>query len=479
MTEMGSSIDLPNADDDAIWHKPHMKRLKEAVETQALLESWFPPTGPNTPIELFEGTVSIEANGSRIPAFGRVRLEWLPTPQLMISYHCTQPGAQIAVLQAHSSGEGPTVTPEIDSVPRPPQGTWSPDTTAPVHADDEQCASTVQVLPAGNGTVVEVSFLVANLTPVMNAHWLAAERASWTGRTVLRGGGWLVVLDAPSSRREVRDNLQRRGGYATTHVGRLVRENGADFTPAEAAEVLNALRYTLSFAVGRWVAPILPVGLDAEGEAVWTVWHSGELVHPYNRGGHELADIMTRAHIPDLFTAFMSVWADDFGRDVLCRAVDYYIEACDPNPCELAVSAAQSALEMLAYVVLVEEGTMSKTQFKKLGAAGTRRSLLDSCAINTDYPANLMLLKKAGTDLQYDDSVKLLTEMRNTVIHPSRENESFSGEAWTEAWLLSLSHLLLAILSYVRYDGTYRDPLAETKYVGVVAKVPWANGRQA
>ena len=478
MTGMGRKIDLPGACDDAIWLKPHMKRLKEAVETQAPLEPWFPLTEPNAPIELFEGTVSIEAGGSRFPAFGRVRLEWLPTPQLLVSYHCTRPDAQIAILDAYVTGDGPTVTPEIDAVPRPPQGTWRPDIDAPVYAEDERCANTVQVLPADDGTLVEVSFLVANLTPVMVAHHLTAGRASWTGRTVLRGGGWLIVLDAPSSRSEVRDSLRRRGGYAATHVGLLVREDGADFTPDEATEVMNALRYTLSFAVGRWVAPILPVGFDAAGEAVWTVWHRGELVHPYHRGGHELADIVTPAHIPELFTAFTGVWGDDFRRDVLCRAVNYYIEACDPNPCELAVSSAQSALEMLAYVVLVEEGAMSKKQFKTMGSAGQRRSLLDSCSIETAYPANLTLLEKTGTNLQFDDSVKLLTEMRNTVIHPSKENESFSIGVWSEAWLLSLRHLLLVILSYVRYNGTFRDPLAEEKYVGVVTPVPWADEEQ-
>ena len=478
MAKMGGRIDLPDADDDAIWLKPHMKRLREAVETQAPLTPWFPLTEPNAPIELFEGKVSIEASGSRFPAFGRVRLEWLPTPQLRVSYHCTEPNAQIATFSAHAAGDDWTATAEIDAVPRPPQGTWSPDIDAPVQAEDERYAHTVQVLPAGDGTLVEVSFLVASLTPVMAAHHLTAGRASWTGRTVLHGGGWLIVLDAPSSRREVRDSLQRHGGYAATHIGLLVREDGADFTPDEAIEVMNALRYTLSFAVGRWVAPILPVGFDPAGEAVWTVWQRGELVHPYHRGGHELADIVSPAHIPDLFTAFTEVWADDFRRDVLCRAVNYYIEACDPNPCELAVSAAQSALEMLAYLMLVEEGTMSKTKFKDAGSAGRKRSLLDSCSIEAAYPANLTLLEKTGTDLQYGDAVKLLTEMRNTVIHPSKENESFSVEVWSEAWLLSLRHLLLAILSYVRYNGTYRDPVAEDKYVGVVAPVPWADKEQ-
>src|SRR5829696_6151591 len=39
--------------------------------------------------------------------------------------------------------------------------------------------------------------------------------------------------------------------------------------------LLTALHVGMSFALGRWAAPMLPVGEDSAGKVVWEDWHPG------------------------------------------------------------------------------------------------------------------------------------------------------------------------------------------------------------
>lgn len=67
----------------------------------------------------------------------------------------------------------------------------------------------------------------------------------------------------------------------------------------------------------------------------------------------------------------------------------------------------------------------------------------------------------------------MVTRMRNGVIHPKRTNAAFTPWEWLDATHLSLHYLILGILAYVGYQGSYRDPLDFAKPWGEVTKVPW------
>ena len=60
--------------------------------------------------------------------------------------------------------------------------------------------------------------------------------------------------------------------YLLTHVGELRRADGASFDVAAATEVLFGWQLAMSFALGRWVAPAVPVGFDQDGRRVWEQW---------------------------------------------------------------------------------------------------------------------------------------------------------------------------------------------------------------
>lgn len=52
----------------------------------------------------------------------------------------------------------------------------------------------------------------------------------------------------------------------------LHRADGSGFTADQARPILEALHMGFSFALGHWVAPMLPVGLDSQGHIVWEEW---------------------------------------------------------------------------------------------------------------------------------------------------------------------------------------------------------------
>ena len=56
----------------------------------------------------------------------------------------------------------------------------------------------------------------------------------------MSGAGWRVTIDNRSGLNEITAELDRTGGYAITHAGRLEREDGQPFSRGQAREMLKA-----------------------------------------------------------------------------------------------------------------------------------------------------------------------------------------------------------------------------------------------
>ena len=91
----------------------------------------------------------------------------------------------------------------------------------------------------------------------------AGEHRLWRGRWVFEAEGWMITLDVRHDHSAVWTDLQKSDVRVMTHVMEIRRMNGSAFTGREAEPVLGAMQIGMSFALGRWVAPLLPVGLDA------------------------------------------------------------------------------------------------------------------------------------------------------------------------------------------------------------------------
>jgi hypothetical protein len=87
-----------------------------------------------------------------------------------------------------------------------------------------------------------------------------------SGRWQASGAGWQLTLEGRNDHGKILDELGRSLYFAVTHVGELRRVDGSKFKAGEGAEALEALKVALSFALGRWIAPIAPVGIDSAGK---------------------------------------------------------------------------------------------------------------------------------------------------------------------------------------------------------------------
>jgi hypothetical protein len=105
------------------------------------------------------------------------------------------------------------------------------------------------------------------------AHWFnLPDFHARLGRWETETDGWKITLDVRPDHDRVWTDLHKAHVYVMTHVMELRRADEATFTATEAESVLTALHVGVSFALGRWAAPMLPVGEGANGEVVWESW---------------------------------------------------------------------------------------------------------------------------------------------------------------------------------------------------------------
>lgn len=320
--------------------------------------------------------------------------------------------------------------------------------------------------------VEKVQFFVPNMLNVYGSP-LTDGKGAWKGKIDLHGGDWEVTLEARRDLNIQEKKIKRKGSYVVTHVGYLSRSDGYAMEDGEVTQALQLLRYCLSFGVGRYIAPILATG-HLGGDIVWRDFRVPAVARW--RATIPAIDTFNSSSLQELFACFAKLWGDEFERDVLIRAVQYSMSANDPHPVELATSAAQSALEMLAYEKFVEEEkTLTSNEFEKKGAGAKIEDLLDAMEIPHTITDQFERLKEVSSHEKCQGVLgpSVIAWMRNGVIHPSRKKVKHSHGAWIEAWELIRHYLLLVVLRRIDYHGFYRSPADQDPRTGKMDKVPW------
>lgn len=101
-------------------------------------------------------------------------------------------------------------------------------------------------------------------------------------RLALSDDEWSVTIQGLVPPNEVWRRINKDGGVHLTHAGSVSRIDGADFTGAQAREMLEMLAYFLAFATGRRATACCPVG-TVGADVVWSMWSPPER---WNRGGN-------------------------------------------------------------------------------------------------------------------------------------------------------------------------------------------------
>jgi hypothetical protein len=88
----------------------------------------------------------------------------------------------------------------------------------------------------------------------------------------LRCGTLVGHLERRPDLREALETPGTRGVSCATHLCEICRVDGSLITPEEAETALYSFQVLSSFALGRFVAPAVPVGLDRGEAVVWEQW---------------------------------------------------------------------------------------------------------------------------------------------------------------------------------------------------------------
>jgi hypothetical protein len=427
----------------------------------------------NQPVKLYEGDIELEQGTKKLSGSGKVQFEWLPRPGLRF------------VLDLSPTNQH---RPELENCTLHLLGlNWHAKASvfgysASTGIGVSEVNGLVEDFEIGHDQqIIHIIFHVANFTDY-HGRGVRDEkgRKAWASRSVMEVGEWRITLDKLEDAKRLFEGLKAIGGFAITHVGKLERLDGKRFAAKKSGQVFEALFRHLSFCRGAWVAPILPVGFDENGDRVWERWRDWKIERWKN------VDNWFNSHSEEGLSkglpGFYEKWQDEKWKEPLLLSNHWYVEAnMSAGGVEGSIILAQAAFEVLGWAHIVDEkSALSDKGYEKIDAADKLRLLLSSCGIPAAIPATLVKLtataRAKGND--WKDGPQALTEVRNALVHgnPARRKKVFDEHHALvhETWGLSLWYLELIMLKLCGYKGNYSNRVAAARWRGEeVQAVPW------
>jgi hypothetical protein len=430
----------------------------------AAIEPYYPFTAPNEATLLYRGSLRTVLPNGEFLVEGLIELAWQPTPQ--IRYTSTEnppPGLFESLFVS-----------DIDNDFYPAHVTAVPATPDRSQATDHKPTIEGRLMRLDIGEGQEFSFVIFQLANFLNylGSWVRHGNKPDLGRLLMSAAGWRVTLDRRPDIQKTIDAVSQSGGYAITHVGRLEREDGSQFSRQQASELLDGLYWFCSFVNSSSCGPLLAVGFDKDGVATWSDWGVRSTERWHSPDGW--ADEHQPQEIASLFPGFLSHWLDPYWRRVVDIAVGFYLDANVPRTLERAVALAQIPLELLVHAVLVD-GQHKAVNEVRTPSKGIAR-LLEHYQIPTVIPHQFKDLVDEASLEGWKSGPWAVTELRNEVVHVKRDTKVRSREVWKQAWKLIVWYVEMVLLATFGFQGDYGSRLKWPRWVGQVEPVPWAAG---
>lgn len=299
----------------------------------------------------------------------------------------------------------------------------------------------------------------------------------WAGRWVHQASGWSVVLDVGPNHRQVWQELHKTDVYVMTHVMVVRRTDGSTFTADEVEPLLTALHTGISFALGRWAAPMLPVGQGADGTVLWERWR-GSHCDPARGISDGWWYDQDHESLGDFLSLVIAAFLDPEKLTPLRLQMMYAISSLRSRDfIEPRIIMGAAGLEHFMWQSLVLSGALTERDYKRRPAHYLLRDAQISVDINrgllpaaAQYAADVKA--KENKDI---DGADVVTWVRNRLVHPQESQERvYRLDGLTrDAWLLTRHYLVLLILNSLDYSGSYRDLTRIRGWVSDVTKVPW------
>jgi hypothetical protein len=295
-------------------------------------------------------------------------------------------------------------------------------------------------------------------------------------------GSWSIFIESVCQPRKDVEDTARERSYLITHMGEVRKSDGSKFSPSEFEGVHEFLTYCLGFMSGGICGPFLTEGLDLDGNVIWrdqmpmrlarAKSHSHWFPRPYP------------THIGDMLESAWARWQGTDEREPIQRAIEWYWQVVnvESNIIETRLVLAQVALELLSWVIMVEEGDrLSGEGFKKLPASDRIALLANQLQASRSIPSRFTDLMSASTTHKWVSASQALAEIRNKIIHPEKKGRGVVVEIdglakhqvceWA-VWLVELS-----ILHLLKYRGRHDSRVADAEQN--FPFVPWVDPYQA
>jgi len=424
----------------------------------------------NSPVSLYEGAVKLHCDDTVLTGQGSVQVDWSPRPRVCFKAEfdqATRIDLEPAKMELVDEWPNELIDVEVLST-----SLFSVQKPTPASGEIKRWRYNPHV------EVQKIIFHVPNLKRY-RGEVIRDGLSAWAGRAETTFGEWKIVIDEIPDE-ELSKELKATGGFAITHVGCLVRQDGERFSPADAEECLNGLHPFLSFCCGRWTGPALSVGYDNESSPLFHEWGMPR-ISPYRAVRGWLSDLH-RNVVSNVYPGFAGRWSNETWTQAIKDAIYWYIFGNAPGVAiENGVILAHVAFETLGWILFVEDTkALSIDGYKRLEAADKLRLLLNHCCIGLDVPSELRSLGKAAKAENWNDGPGSIAAVRNAHVHPSLKNRArlsrAGSEAAYEAWLLSMHYLELILLHLFDYHGKFSSRLISGVYKGQeVMPVPWGS----
>lgn len=431
------------------------------------LPSFYSTSAPNEDVFLTREEVRITSSDNAVKGVADVYLKFLPKPRLLFEVDC--PNCSFGTIFSLFSDDAVT---NITLLERGVSGE-----VVLIRTTDAGLTAVLKKGPLAAEPLGEPLHIVFHL---LNFHDFIASRVSFApdsggmgqgSRVILQADGWKVTLDSLPNTGNCIKSLKNIGGYAITHVGKVERSDGVAFHIDEAQILMGALHYFLSFARGLWSAPILSIGLNAEGERVWEEWGT-RLADPWQSTFLSWFDPHHGSALSDIFPGFLARWQDETWRDAVRTVIHLYVESNkQAGALNGSVVLTQTALELLSWVYFVQEKQRLRGDgFKRLPASDQLGLLISEAGIPLGIPACLPDLSRVARELNLNGP-EALTEARNSIVHPGHKQRDKLASVIFQVWNLGLWYVELILLYLFGFSGEYANRVKLDQWIGEVELV--------
>lgn len=407
---------------------------------------------------LHVGDAIVSGRIGRVPARAEIRVTWSPRPY--VEFVLTGGGSLVFTTLSADEPDPPDLMIDL-GVKGAVTGrgfTWEFPPGGRKATSGALVRGMLDPCSLGSGTLIQqVEFGLVNLEGLHQD-------------ATLEEGGWRLVLQHVGT-----GPLGLWEGFWTTHRATLSRLDGTTFTAGAAELVLECLTYCLAFASEGWVGVVTPSGRGAGRRVRWQRWdvtttdeytlHSSWL--PYN--------IDSSLALARLWTGFWRRWQTPEGQSAVRTLVPIFVEAAHMKTPEARLVLDQVGLELLSWIVVVEEaGMISGEGHDKLTAADRIRLLLTPSGVDLGVPTALAELASAAPKgSAWTDGAHAVTEIRNGAVHARKRRQmQVSSAALEQAGRLAHNYWLRGLLRYFGYDWKYRSRLMRDVAPGLALEVP-------